>query len=97
MSKAPKIPRLVTPLTLQRKRARIADKKKTIAKAKADSAEYQRPLATWFKEQRECHGESLAKTRSRLSAAASEPSVAAWSTTTSFIALLSFCYDTSFD
>ncbi|GFQ07962.1 40S ribosomal protein s6 [Phtheirospermum japonicum] len=30
VSKAPKIQRLVTPLTLQRKRARIADKKKRI-------------------------------------------------------------------
>lgn len=34
VSKAPKIQRLVTPLTLQRKRARIAQKKKRIAKSK---------------------------------------------------------------
>ena len=75
-SKAPKIQRLVTPLTLQRKRARIAEKKKRIAKAKAEAAEYQKLLATRLKEQRDRRSESLAKRRSRLSAA-SKPSVAA--------------------
>ncbi|XAR62140.1 hypothetical protein NMG60_11016776 [Bertholletia excelsa] len=53
VSKASKLQRLVTPLTLQRKRARIAEKKKRIAKAKAEAAEYQRLLATRLKEQRE--------------------------------------------
>ncbi|GFY87405.1 ribosomal protein S6 [Actinidia rufa] len=72
-SKAPKIQRLVTPLTLQRKRARIADKKKRIAKAKAEAAEYQKLLASRLKEQRERRSESLAKRRSKLSAA-SKPS-----------------------
>ncbi|KAJ9146458.1 hypothetical protein P3X46_028724 [Hevea brasiliensis] len=43
--KAPKIQKLVTPLTLQRKRARIAEKKKRIVKAKAEAAEYQKLLA----------------------------------------------------
>ncbi|KAI7733350.1 hypothetical protein M8C21_004477 [Ambrosia artemisiifolia] len=76
VSKAPKIQRLVTPLTLQRKRARIADKKKRIAKAKSEAAEYQKLLATRLKEQREKRSESLAKKRSRLSAA-SKPSIAA--------------------
>lgn len=76
VSKAPKIQRLVTPLTLQRKRARIAEKKKRVAKAKADATEYQKLLATRLKEQRERRSESLAKKRSRLSAA-SKPSVAA--------------------
>ncbi|CAL9107464.1 unnamed protein product, partial [Musa acuminata var. zebrina] len=75
-SKAPKIQRLVTPLTLQRKRARIADKKKRIAKAKSEAAEYQKLLATRLKEQRERRSESLAKRRSKLSAA-SKPSLAA--------------------
>ncbi|PON69897.1 Ribosomal protein [Parasponia andersonii] len=75
-SKAPKIQRLVTPLTLQRKRARIAEKKKRVAKAKADAAEYQKLLATRLKEQRDRRSESLAKKRSRLSAA-SKPSTAA--------------------
>ncbi|KAG2309921.1 hypothetical protein Bca52824_021478 [Brassica carinata] len=70
VSKAPKIQRLVTPLTLQRKRARIADKKKRIAKANADAAEYQKLLASRLKEQRDRRSESLAKKRSRLSAAA---------------------------
>ncbi|KAK6150390.1 hypothetical protein DH2020_015322 [Rehmannia glutinosa] len=76
VSKAPKIQRLVTPLTLQRKRARIADKKKRIAKAKSEAAEYQKLLASRLKEQREKRSESLAKKRSRLSAA-SKPSIAA--------------------
>ncbi|GER34464.1 40S ribosomal protein S6 [Striga asiatica] len=76
VSKAPKIQRLVTPLTLQRKRARIADKKKRISKAKSEAAEYQKLLATRLKEQRERRSESLAKRRSKLSAA-SKLSVAA--------------------
>ncbi|CAL9054673.1 unnamed protein product, partial [Musa banksii] len=75
-SKAPKIQRLVTPLTLQRKRSRIAEKKKRIAKAKSEAAEYQKLLATRLKEQRERRSESLAKRRSKLSAA-SKPSIAA--------------------
>ncbi|KAL0909076.1 hypothetical protein M5K25_023600 [Dendrobium thyrsiflorum] len=75
-SKAPKIQRLVTPLTLQRKRARIAEKKRRIVKAKSEAAEYQKLLASRLKEQRERRSESLAKRRSKLSAA-SKPSVAA--------------------
>lgn len=77
VSKAPKIQRLVTPLTLQRKRARIADKKKKIAKANSDAAEYQKLLASRLKEQRDRRSESLAKKRSRLSSAAAKPSVTA--------------------
>lgn len=76
VSKAPKIQRLVTPLTLQRKRARISEKKKRIAKAKAEAVEYHKLLATRLREQRERRSESLARKRSRLSAA-SKPSVAA--------------------
>ena len=76
VSKAPKIQRLVTPLTLQRKRSRIAEKKKRVTKAKSDAAEYQKLLASRLKEQRERRSESLAKKRSRLSAA-SKPSVIA--------------------
>lgn len=71
-SKAPKIQRLVTPLTLQRKRARIADKKKRITKAKLEAAEYQKLLAQRLKEQRERRSESLAKRRSKLSSAAAK-------------------------
>ncbi|PWA46329.1 40S ribosomal protein S6-2 [Artemisia annua] len=56
---APKIQRLVTPLTLQRKRARIADKKKRIAKAKSEAAEYQKLLGNRLKKQREKPSESM--------------------------------------
>ncbi|CAN6333966.1 unnamed protein product [Urochloa humidicola] len=70
VSKAPKIQRLVTPQVIQRKRARIAEKKKRIAKKQADAAEYQKLLAQRLKEQRERRSESLAKRRSKLSAAA---------------------------
>ncbi|KAL9329362.1 hypothetical protein ACSQ67_004365 [Phaseolus vulgaris] len=76
VSKAPKIQRLVTPLTLQRKRARIADKKKRISKAKSEAAEYQKLLASRLKEQRERRSESLAKRRSKISSA-SKPTVTA--------------------
>ncbi|KAL5538906.1 hypothetical protein UlMin_046118 [Ulmus minor] len=69
VSKAPKIQRLVTPLTLQRKRSRIAEKKKRIARAKAEAADYQKLLASRLKEQRDRCSESLAKRRSKLSAA----------------------------
>ncbi|CAI9786257.1 unnamed protein product [Fraxinus pennsylvanica] len=76
VSKAPKIQRLVTPLTLQRKRAKIFNKKKRIAKAKAEVAEYQKLLTSSLKKQRERQSESLAKKRSRLFAAF-KPSIAA--------------------
>ncbi|KAL8262555.1 hypothetical protein R6Q59_023904 [Mikania micrantha] len=76
VSKAPKIQSLVTPLTLQRKRARIAYKKKPIAKAKSEVPETLKLLASRLKEQRERRNKSLAKKLSRLSAA-SKLSVAA--------------------
>ncbi|KAM7494200.1 hypothetical protein LguiB_028809 [Lonicera macranthoides] len=75
-SKAHKIQRLVKPLTLQRKRARIAENKQRIAKAKSEAAEYQKLLASRLKEQREKRSDSLAKKRSRDSAA-SKPSILA--------------------
>lgn len=75
-SKAPKIQRLVTPLTLQRKRARIAEKKKRIAKAKSEAAEYQKLLASRLKEQRDRRSESLAKKRASRVSTGSKPSVA---------------------
>ncbi|KAA3482532.1 40S ribosomal protein S6 [Gossypium australe] len=52
VSKAQKIQWLVTPLTLQRKRDRIAEKKR-ITKAEAEAAEYQKLLSMRLKEQRE--------------------------------------------
>lgn len=74
-SKAPKIQRLVTPLTLQRKRQRVAIKKQRVAKAKTEAAEYQKLLALRIKEQREHRSESLAKKRaSRASIAKAETS-----------------------
>ncbi|XWS25300.1 hypothetical protein CRYUN_Cryun27aG0057500 [Craigia yunnanensis] len=52
---------IATLLAFMRKRARIAEKKKKIAKAKADAAEYQKLLAQRLKEQRERRSGSLAK------------------------------------
>jgi len=51
--KSPKIQRLVTPLSLQRKRHRLSLKKKRAAKAKADAAEYIKLLAQRGKVKRE--------------------------------------------
>ena len=62
-SKGLNIQRLVTPLKLQRKRSRLAEKKKRVAKAKVEAAEYQKLLALRIKEQRERRSESLAKKR----------------------------------
>ena len=62
-SKAPKIQRLVTPQTLQRKRHRKAVKAAKIEKAKAEAADYHKLLVTRLKEQRERRSESLAKKR----------------------------------
>jgi hypothetical protein len=70
VSKAPKIQRLVTPLTIQRKRSRIAEKKKRIAKKQSEAAEYHKLLAQRLKEQRDRRSESLAKRRSKLSSVA---------------------------
>lgn len=52
-TKAPKIQRLVTPLTLQRKRHRLAMKKRRAAKKREDAAEYQKLLAQRMKEAKE--------------------------------------------
>ncbi|KAG9291871.1 hypothetical protein G9A89_012156 [Geosiphon pyriformis] len=52
-TKAPKIQRLVTPLTLQRKRHRLSLKKKRSAASKAAAAEYAILLGKRVKEQKE--------------------------------------------
>jgi small subunit ribosomal protein S6e len=52
-SKAPKIQRLVTPLTLQRRRRRVALKNKRAAKAKTEAAEYAKLVAQRRKEERD--------------------------------------------
>uniref|UniRef100_A0A7S1SLA5 40S ribosomal protein S6 n=1 Tax=Tetraselmis chuii TaxID=63592 RepID=A0A7S1SLA5_9CHLO len=62
-SKAPKIQRLVTPLTLQRKRKMAAVKRERHAKSKKEEAEYHKLLVLRLKEQRERRSESLAKKR----------------------------------
>eukprot|EP00898_Chlorokybus_atmophyticus_P000066 jgi/Chlat1/105/Chrsp1S08790 len=72
-SKAPKVQRLVTPLTLQRKRRRIALKKHRVVKSKAAAADYAKLLQQRLKEASERRSESLAKRR-RLSQAGSAKS-----------------------
>merc|ERR1712114_148581 len=52
-SKAPKIQRLVTPVVLQRKRARFAEKKRRVAKKREEHAEYAKLLAARMKEAKE--------------------------------------------
>merc|ERR1711951_82631 len=52
-SKAPKIQRLVTPVVLQRKRARFALKKKRVANKREAHAEYMKLLAQRMKEAKE--------------------------------------------
>jgi small subunit ribosomal protein S6e len=70
-TKAPKIQRLVTPATLQRKRRLVAVKKNRVVKAKAEAAEYAKLVAQRHKESKEKRQHSLSKKRSqRLSATA---------------------------
>merc|ERR1719198_179871 len=71
-SKAPKIQRLVTPQTLQRKRHRMAIKKTRQAKAKSEAADYQKLLAQRQKEQRDKKMEKISQRRSARSSRASE-------------------------
>ena len=67
-AKSPKIQRLVTPLTLQRKRARAAIKKNRFAKGKEEAANYHKLVLLRVKEQKERRSESLAKRRATRSA-----------------------------
>jgi len=62
-SKAPKIQRLVTPLSLQRKRHRVALKKQRSDKNRTEAAEYAKLLAQRNKESREKRQQSLSKKR----------------------------------
>jgi len=62
-TKAPKIQRLVTPQTIQRKRHRIALKKERTEKNKAEAAGYAKLLAQRNKERREKRQQSLSKKR----------------------------------
>jgi len=63
-SKAPKIQRLVTPMVLQRKRRRLAFKKRRAVKAREDQAEYAKLLAQRAKEKQ---AEKIARRRSSAS------------------------------
>ena len=62
-TKAPKIQRLVTPVVLQRKRHRLALKKKWGEKARAEAADYAKLLAKRAKEAKEKRREAHMKRR----------------------------------
>jgi len=62
--KAPKIQRLVTPLTLQRKRARKADKMNSVMRNKEEAAAYKKVVAQRLAEQREARRSLISKRRS---------------------------------
>jgi len=61
ISKAPKIQRLVTPQTLQRKRRRAAVTRKGVEASKEAAAEYEKRLALLKKEARASHRETASK------------------------------------
>lgn len=63
-AKRPKIQRLVTPLTLQRKRALAAGKKAKLVQTRADAAEYARLFAQRQREARQSRLSEIAKRRS---------------------------------
>uniref|UniRef100_A0A4D5R9R5 40S ribosomal protein S6 n=1 Tax=Scolopendra viridis TaxID=118503 RepID=A0A4D5R9R5_SCOVI len=62
--KAPKIQRLITPLVLQRKRHRLALKKRRAQKRKDEAAEYAKLLAQRAKEAKEKRAEEIKRRRS---------------------------------
>jgi ribosomal protein S6E (S10) len=62
--KAPKIQRLITPLTLQRKRARKADKMKSVLRNKEEAAAYAKLVAQRLSEQKEARRSLISKRRS---------------------------------
>jgi len=62
--KSPKVQRLVTPQRLQRKRARVAEKKSRYEKTRKAAEAFNELLATRAKEAREARAEKLAKRRS---------------------------------
>jgi len=63
VTKAPRIQRLITPLSLQRKRHRIALKKQRFEKNKTEAAEYAKVVAQRNKDQRERRQQSISKKR----------------------------------
>uniref|UniRef100_A0A8D8ZVR2 Small ribosomal subunit protein eS6 n=1 Tax=Cacopsylla melanoneura TaxID=428564 RepID=A0A8D8ZVR2_9HEMI len=74
--KAPKIQRLITPVSLQRKRHLLALKKRRCLKRKEQAAEYAKLLAMRIKEKKKAKDEERKRRRSsslRLSTTSSEP------------------------
>jgi len=63
VTKAPKIQRLVTPQTLQRRRHRTAVKKQRAEKNKTEAQEYHKLLAQRNKEKRQARQQSISKKR----------------------------------
>jgi small subunit ribosomal protein S6e len=76
VSKAPKIQRLVTPLTLQHKRQRAASKKAALDKSKAAKAEYESLFAQRLKEAKSRRASSIAKRRSSRRASGADAAAA---------------------
>merc|ERR1711957_329385 len=62
--KAPKIQRLITPLTLQRKRARKAEKMNSVLRNKEEAASYKKLVAQRLSEQKEARRSLISKRRS---------------------------------
>lgn len=62
--KAPKIQRLVTPLVLQRKRARKAEQMASIKRTKEDAAEYKKLVAQRLAQEKEARRSLISKRRS---------------------------------
>ena len=71
-SKAPKIQRLVTPISLQRKRHRMSLKKNRQIKAKTEAAAYQKLRTKRQKESREKRQEKLSQRKSQRSSRAED-------------------------
>ena len=69
-SKAPKIQRLVTPISLQRKRHRMSLKKNRQIKAKTEAAAYTKLCAQRSKESREKRNEKMSQRKSQRSSQA---------------------------
>jgi len=72
VTKAPKIQRLVTPVSLQRKRHRLALKRQRAEKNKTEAAEYAKVVAQRNKEQREKRQQSISKKRQQSKNSAQE-------------------------
>ena len=72
VEKAPKIQRLVTPISLQRKRHRMSVKKARQMKCKTEAADYQKLCAQRQKESREKRQEKLSQRKSQRSSRAED-------------------------